>query len=54
MKISPAPIGARNSATVMAGAEMIRLLKNPEIVVKYVRGGIYVYESRKDAAGKSE
>ena len=39
---------------MMAGAEMIKLLKNPEIVVKYVRGGIYVYESRKEASGKSE
>jgi unsaturated rhamnogalacturonyl hydrolase len=39
---------------MMAGAEMIKLLKNPNVVVKYVRGGIYVYESKEDAAGKSE
>jgi rhamnogalacturonyl hydrolase YesR len=39
---------------MMAGAEMIKLLKNDRIVVKYVRGGVYVYESKEDAAGRSE
>ena len=39
---------------MMAGAEMIKLLKNDKVVTKYIRGGIYVYETKEDAAGRSE